>query len=74
MQTAEWFLPVIAEIQEGADGASSAARRIEINSKLDDFLRAHAALVVDWDAGNGADVGAVKALARGEAPTSGVMG
>ena len=52
MQTEEWFLPVpvIAEIQEGADGASSVARRIEINSKLDDFLRAHAALVVDWDA------------------------
>ena len=34
IQTAEWFLPVpvIAEIQEGADGASSAGRRIEINS------------------------------------------
>ena len=52
MQTAEWFLPVpvIAEIQEGADGAPSAARRIEINCKLDAFLRAHAAMVVDWDA------------------------
>ncbi len=52
MQTAEWFLPVpvIAEIQEGAGGAPSATRRIEVNSKLDAFLRAHAALVIDWDA------------------------
>jgi len=52
MQTAEWFLPVpvIAGIQEGAEGAPSPARRIEINSKLDAFLHDHAALVVDWDA------------------------
>jgi predicted nucleic acid-binding protein len=47
----EWFLPVpvIAEIQEGAEAAPSAARRLDINSKLDAFLSAHAATVIDWD-------------------------
>ena len=49
--SSEWFLPVpvIAEIQEGAEASPSAARRLEINSKLDAFLKNHAATVMDWD-------------------------
>jgi predicted nucleic acid-binding protein len=51
MNTVEWFVPVpvIAEIQEGAEASLSAARRIEINSRLDVFLRRHAAVILDWD-------------------------
>ena len=43
----EWFLPVpvIAEIQEGAEATGSATRRA-----LDEFLRVHGALVLPWDA------------------------
>jgi len=49
---AEWFLPspVIAEIQEGAEAAPSMARRTEINSRLDELLRVHGGLILDWDA------------------------
>ena len=48
----EWFLPVpvIAEIQEGAEATGSATRRAQINAKLDEFLRVHNALVLQWDA------------------------
>jgi predicted nucleic acid-binding protein len=51
LNEAEWFVPVpvIAEIQEGAEAAPSAARRIEINSRLDIFLRRNAAVILDWD-------------------------
>ena len=51
LSTAEWFVPVpvIAEIQEGAEAAPSAARRIEINSRLDIFLRRNSAVILDWD-------------------------
>lgn len=50
--SAEWFLPapVIAEIQEGAEATASATRKTEINARLDEFLRVHGALVLDWDA------------------------
>jgi predicted nucleic acid-binding protein len=36
----EWLVPApdIAEIQEGAEASPSAARRIEINSRLDVFF------------------------------------
>lgn len=49
---AEWFLPVpvIAEIQEAAEADPSATRRAEINARLDEFLRVHGALILDWDA------------------------
>jgi predicted nucleic acid-binding protein len=49
---AEWFLPVpvIAEIQEGAEASPSATRKTEINARLDAFLRLHGALVIEWDA------------------------
>jgi predicted nucleic acid-binding protein len=52
LNEAEWFVPVpvVAEIQEGAEASPSAARRIEINSRLDIFLRRNAAVVLDWDA------------------------
>lgn len=49
--SSDWVLPVpvIAEIQEGAESALSAARRLEINSRLDAFLKTHSATVLDWD-------------------------
>jgi predicted nucleic acid-binding protein len=43
-------VPVISEIQEGAEAAPSEARKIRINSKLDDFLADYSDLVIDWDA------------------------
>ena len=49
----EWFLPVpvIAEIQEGAENPRLAtAARLKLNTKLDTFLATHAATVIDWDA------------------------
>jgi toxin FitB len=51
LNEAEWFVPVpvIAEVQEGAEASPSAARRIEINSRLDIFLRRNAAVILDWD-------------------------
>ena len=51
LEEAEWFLPVpvIAEIQEGAEATPSATRKAQINGKLDEFLRLHLALVVEWD-------------------------
>ena len=51
-EQAEWFLPapVIAEIQQGAESVPSTARRAQINARLDEFLREHGALVLDWDA------------------------
>ena len=51
-EEAEWFLPVpvVAEIQEGAEATPSATRKAEINHKLDGFLRLHDALVIGWDA------------------------
>jgi predicted nucleic acid-binding protein len=50
--SSDWYLPVpvIAEIQEGAEASPSAARRLEINVKLDAFLKTHSAIVMDWDA------------------------
>ncbi len=48
----EWFLPVpvIAEIQEGAEASPSAARKVEINARLDRFLERNSAAVLEWDA------------------------
>jgi predicted nucleic acid-binding protein len=49
--SSDWYLPVpvIAEIQEGAEASPSVARRREINAKLDAFLKTHGATVMDWD-------------------------
>ena len=49
---AEWFLPapMIAEIQEGAEATASATRKAQLNARLDEFLRVHGMLVLDWDA------------------------
>jgi predicted nucleic acid-binding protein len=51
-EATDWFLPVpvIAEIQEGAEAAPSPARRTAVNGRLDAFLKAHGVLVVAWDA------------------------
>lgn len=50
--TAEWYLPspVIAEIQEGVKATPSAARKAELNAKLDEFLLHYGDVVMDWDA------------------------
>jgi len=47
-----WLVPspVIAEIQEGAEADPSEARKVQINSRLDEFLRDFEGLVMDWDA------------------------
>jgi predicted nucleic acid-binding protein len=52
IESADWYVPapVIAEIQEGAEATASAARKVQINSRLDDFLRDYEGLVLDWDA------------------------
>jgi predicted nucleic acid-binding protein len=49
---AEWFLPVpvVAEIQEGAEAAPSTVRRLEITRRLDAFLEAFGQTVIGWDA------------------------
>jgi len=51
LHEAEWLVPVpvVAEIQEGAEASQSAARQIEINSRLDIFLRRNVAVILDWD-------------------------
>lgn len=52
VDTQEWFIPapIIAELQEGAEATASAARKVQINARLDDFLAAFGPLVIDWDA------------------------
>ena len=52
IESANWLVPapVIAEIQEGAEASPSEARKVQINSLLDKFLRDFEGLVMDWDA------------------------
>ena len=52
VDTQEWFIPapIIAELQQGAEATASAARKVQINARLDDFLAAFGPLVIDWDA------------------------
>ena len=47
----EWFVPVpvIAEIQEGAEGSPSPAQRLQINSRLDTFIARNGAVLMAWD-------------------------
>ena len=47
----EWFVPVpvIAEIQEGAEASPSPARRLQINARLDTFIDRNSAVLMDWD-------------------------
>ena len=49
--SAEWLLPVpvIAEIQEGAEASPSDVRRLEITARLDTFLKRNSGAVLDWD-------------------------
>jgi toxin FitB len=48
----EWFLPVpvLAEIQEGAQASPSPARRSELNDKLDELVAEYGEALLDWDA------------------------
>jgi predicted nucleic acid-binding protein len=52
IEDSEWLLPVpvIAEIQEGAEADPSPVRRARINGRLDAFLKEHGILIVAWDA------------------------
>jgi len=52
IETADWFVPapVIAEIQEGAESDPSAVRKLQINARLDEFIRDFGELVIDLDA------------------------
>ena len=52
IESADWYVPtpVIAEIQEGAEATASEARKIQINSRLDDFLQNYEGLIIDWNA------------------------
>ena len=52
IESADWSVPapVIAEIQEGAEANPSEPRKVQINSRLDDFLRSFEGLVMVWDA------------------------
>jgi toxin FitB len=43
-------VPVIAEIQEGAEADPSPVRRAAINGRLDAWLSEHSVRIVDWDA------------------------
>ena len=49
---ADWLLPVpvIAKIQAGAEASPSMARRLDLNRKLDAFIRDFDNAVLDWDA------------------------
>lgn len=51
LESAQWMIPsvVIAEIQEGAESSKNAARRLEINARLDDFLAEFSTLTLAWD-------------------------
>jgi toxin FitB len=51
IETQNWYVPapVIAEIQEGAEAHASPVRKIQINARLDDFIRAFDGLIVPWD-------------------------
>jgi predicted nucleic acid-binding protein len=51
-QMANWLLPVpvIAELQEGAEAATSPTEKARVNGRLDAWLNAHSVLVVAWDA------------------------
>jgi len=52
LRKSEWFVPVVvvAEIQEGAEAASSPARHSEVTRRLEDFLRECHGLVLNWNA------------------------
>jgi hypothetical protein len=43
-------VPVVAEIQEGAEAAPSTVRRLEITRRLDAFLEGFGQTVIGWDA------------------------
>jgi predicted nucleic acid-binding protein len=50
--SSDWLLPVpvIAEIQEGAEASPSTARRLELNRKLDGILGSFPGAILEWDA------------------------
>ena len=51
LDSVEWFVPVSvsAEIQEGAEAAPSDKKKIDINARLDVFLRDHSKTMMDFD-------------------------
>ena len=73
--SSDWYLPVpvIAEIQEGAEASPSAARRREINAKLDAFLKTHGH-GDGLGCGIGADMGPIETFAGSETQTTSLLG
>jgi predicted nucleic acid-binding protein len=47
-----WLLPVpvIAELQEGAEAAPSQVRKLELNRKLDEIIQRFSDQILEWDA------------------------
>lgn len=52
LQSATWLLPVpvIAELQEGAERVESTARRMELNRKIDNIITTFKDSILEWDA------------------------
>ena len=73
---ANWLLPVpvVAEIQEGAEAAPSGARRVAINERLESFLRRNPGAVLDFDTGCARTWGAVETLPRSQTPATSSLG
>ena len=48
----DWFIPapVVAELQEGATSATSPARQLQLNEKIDLMLSDYREALLDWDA------------------------
>jgi predicted nucleic acid-binding protein len=49
--SSDWLLPVpvIAEIQEGAEASPSTTRRLELNRKLDAIIESFPGAILEWD-------------------------
>ncbi|MGH7939451.1 MAG: PIN domain-containing protein [Limisphaerales bacterium] len=52
LHESEWLLPVpvIAEIQAGAENVKSPARRLELNNKIDATIEIYGDFLLDWNA------------------------
>lgn len=52
LKKSNWLLPVpvLAEIQEGAEAAPSTAKKIELNRRLDGIVENYGDSILEWDA------------------------
>jgi toxin FitB len=76
IESAEWYVPapVIAEIQEGAEAHPSQSRKVQINSRLDDFLRDFDGLVIVWDAETSRTWGTAETFLRSQMQAASIVG